>query len=403
MTAASCIVLKPYKKEKVKKKNFDFGKRLQDLREKNLERRLREFKPSVGMKAEVEGKEILNFSSNDYLGLSRDFSVIEKAIEATKEYGTSCSASRLISGNNPLFHALERSLARWKGKEKALIFPSGFMAALASIPSLVGTSDLVLMDSLCHASLWEGARLSRATLRVFAHNEVEDLKKLLERYALKYERILVVTESLFSMDGDMAPLRELVELKERFEAYLLLDDAHGEGLLGEGGGGLATALGLAEKVDVILGTFSKALGSQGGYIAASQEVIEWMINTAKSFIFTTALSPSCMAAATSALDIVRSERGDLLRRKLRENICYFFEGISTSTFYYSPIIPVKIGSEEKAVRVSADLEKKGIYLPPIRYPTVPKGEARLRISLTALHDFDQIAYLKNALEKYLHC
>ncbi|TFE68412.1 aminotransferase class I/II-fold pyridoxal phosphate-dependent enzyme [Methylacidiphilum caldifontis] len=383
----------------MKKAYFDFSSRLQDLQEKSLLRRLREFKPTEGMSALFDGKESIHFSSNDYLGLSRHPMVIEGAVKATKEYGTSCSASRLISGNNPLFSALERTVAQWKGKQKALIFPSGYMAALASVSSLVGKADMILMDSFSHASLWEGARLSHATLRVFDHNEPKNLKKLLERYAGDFKKILIITESLFSMDGDIAPLEEIVELKEHFEAYLLLDDAHAEGILGENGGGLATALDLADKVDVILGTFSKALGSQGGYVAAEQSIIDWMINSAKSFIFTTALSPSCVAAAASALDIIQSKEGAMLRRKLKDNISHFFEENLANSFFCSPIIPIKIGTESKTIEVSAILEQKGIYLPPIRYPTVPRGEARLRISLTAIHRADQIDYLKEALKK----
>ncbi|QDQ42691.1 aminotransferase class I/II-fold pyridoxal phosphate-dependent enzyme [Methylacidiphilum kamchatkense] len=377
------------------------AKGLDELKNKNLLRRLKDFRPIEGMRAEYEGKQIINFSSNDYLGLSQHPLVKEKAQQAIQEYGASCSASRLISGNNPLFSPFEKALAQWKGKEKALIFPTGYSAAIGTIPALVGKSDLILMDKHCHASLWDGARLSQATIRVFGHNDVQNLKQILDRYTASYEKILIISESIFSMDGDVAPLAEMIELKERYEGLLLLDDAHAEGIVGEEGNGLASCLQVMDKVDVFMGTFSKALGSQGGYIASSALLIDWVINKGRSFIFSTALSPSSIAAACSALHIIKSESGTELRKKLKDNVAYFLEESPNSRLFFSPLIPILIGEEAKAIQVSQELEKIGIYLPPIRYPTVPKGTARLRISLTALHSTEQIDYLKGALKKCL--
>jgi 8-amino-7-oxononanoate synthase len=256
---------------------------------------------------------MLNFAANDYLGLARHPKLIEAAREATARRGTGSGASRLVTGTDTGVASLERELAAWKEKDAALVFSSGFAAALGTIPVLVGRGDTVILDKLSHASLIDAARLSGATLRTFPHNDVARLGVLLEKICTSSSRTLVVTESVFSMDGDLAPLREIVELKERHGAWLLVDEAHATGLYGATGAGVIAEAGLSARVEIVLGTLSKALGSVGGYIAGSRELVDWLINRARSFIYSTALPPGTVAASRAALAVARSAEGAGLR------------------------------------------------------------------------------------------
>src|SRR5205807_4543038 len=283
-----------------------FAEQLKALRAASLDRHLREINSSQGPEMEIAGRRLLNFSSNDYLGLANDPRLREAAMAAIDEFGVGAGASRLISGTQSPHVRLERALAKWKGTEAALCFSSGYAAALGTIPALVTKNDVVLLDKLCHASLIDGAKLSGAILRVFPHNSLRKLESLLEWARREHpgKRVLIVTESVFSMDGDRAPLRELVKLKKRFDALLMLDEANAVGVIGPNGRGLAAKGNLNDDVDVQMGTLSKALGASGGYVCGSRNLIEWLINRARSFVYSTAPPPGIAAAALAAVEFL---------------------------------------------------------------------------------------------------
>jgi 8-amino-7-oxononanoate synthase len=402
---------------------------------------------------------MLNFAANDYLGLSHHPALIEAAQKATATHGTGAGASRLVTGTNTAVLALEEELAAWKEKEAALVFSSGYAAALGTIPALVGKGDTVVLDKLAHASLIDGARLSGATVRVFPHNQVHKLEALLQKLSAAPDRgrILIVTESIFSMDGDAALLPELVDLKDRYGAWLLVDEAHATGLYGTTGGGLLAELGLSSRVEIVVGTLSKALGSVGGYIAGSRVLIDWLTNRARSFIYSTALPPGVIAASRAAVEVARGPEGAVLRTRLRENISHFRAGLpegwkvtesvarwSTATAEVgaartepsppkdvqgqrsaaiatdsvarrstatteggtaaqraaatrSAIQPLICGEAAAALQLAASLREKGFLVPAIRYPTVPRNSARLRVTLSAAHLPKEIDTLNAAL------
>jgi 8-amino-7-oxononanoate synthase len=304
---------------------------------------------------------------------------------------------------------LERALAKWKGTEGTLCFSSGYAAAVGTIPALVGTKDVVLLDKLCHASLIDGAKLSGSIVRIFPHNNLRKLESHLEwaRRRHSEKSVLVVTESVFSMDGDRAPLREIVELKERFDALLMLDEAHAVGVIGQNGRGLAADLNLNDEVDVQMGTLSKALGASGGYICGSRNLIKWLINRARSFIYSTAPPPALAAAARAAVEFVSSLEGEERRLVLWKRInlmreLFFSLGVGCSTFNEdsgSAIFPIVIGDEGAALDLARALENEGFFVPAIRYPSVAKGSARLRITVTAAHQEEQIQALCAAIKK----
>jgi 8-amino-7-oxononanoate synthase len=343
----------------------------------------------------------LNFAANDYLGLSRHPALIEAAQTATKNCGTGAGASRLVSGTDAPVLALEGQLAAWKEKEAALVFSSGYAAALGTIPALVGKGDTVILDKLAHASLIDAARLSGATVRTFPHNQVERLKTLLEKISSGNAQVLVVTESIFSMDGDTALLPEIVELKDRYGAWLLVDEAHATGLYGPTGAGVISQMGLSTRVEIVMGTLSKALGSVGGYIAGSRALIDWLINRSRSFIYSTALPPGVVAASRAAVELTRGPEGARLRDRLRQNIVYFQSGLSSPwkehALSRSAIQPLVCGEASAALRLAADLREKGFLVPAIRYPTVPRHAARLRVTLSAVHADKEIDSLNRAL------
>jgi len=346
---------------------------------------------------------LLNFAANNYLGLSHHPALIEAARRATVERGVGAGASRLVTGTDSTVLALEEQLAAWKEKEAALVFSSGYTAALGTIPALASRGDTVILDKLAHASLIDAARLSGATVRVFAHNRPEKLDELLRKLsaARGANRILIVTESIFSMDGDAARLRELVELKERHGAWLLVDEAHATALYGATGAGLIAEAGLSSRVEIVLGTLSKALGSVGGYIAGSRPLIDCLINRARSFIYSTALPPGVVAAGRAAIDLVRGPEGASLRARLRENIARFHAGLPVAwvkqVHSSSAIQPLICGEAMTALSLAAALHERGFLIPAIRYPTVPRHAARLRITLNAAHVSKEIDALNDAL------
>lgn len=342
----------------------------------------------------IEGKKVINFASNDYLGLAQHPALIEAATRATRNYGTGSTASRLISGSLDLFHQLEEVIASAKKTEAALTFANGFASATGSIPALVGKGDTVILDKLSHACLIDAARLSGATLRVFPHNDLNKLEKLLTS---SKGRTLIVTESVFSMDGDLCPLREIVDLKEKHGAFLFLDEAHATGVIGPKGHGLAEALGLQSRIDFQMGTLGKALGSAGGYLAASRPWIDLLINKARSFIYSTAPPPAQAAASLAAFHLLATPEGTFLRTKLQGNLSAFKSQISNLKSQSPPIIPHLIGDNARALAASRTLLEQGFLVPAIRYPTVPRNTARLRLTLTAAHQVEEIKALKQSL------
>jgi 8-amino-7-oxononanoate synthase len=384
-----------------------FAKDLEALRERALDRHLREITGAQGPEVEIDGRRLINFSSNDYLGLANDPRLREAATAAIDKFGVGAGASRLISGNLSPHLRLERALAKWKGTQAALCFSSGYAAALGTIPALVGKSDVVVLDKLCHASLIDGAKLSGAVLRVFPHNHVSKLESHLEWAQREHpsNRVLIITESVFSMDGDRAPLRELVELKKRFGALLMIDEAHAIGVIGPNGRGLAAEENVSEEVDVQMGTLSKALGTSGGYICGSRTVIDWLINRARSFIYSTAPPPAVAAAALTAVDFLASPEGEQRRLllwkgiRLMQQLLPCAESKGGDVAASSAIFPLIVGDEKAALDLATALQSEGFLVPAIRYPTVAKGAARLRITVTAVHQEAQIRALCEAISK----
>jgi 8-amino-7-oxononanoate synthase len=366
---------------------WDIAAELEELSKRHLRRSLRTLESEQGPVVRLNDRELLNFSSNDYLGLANSPALKTALHEGIERYGAGSGAARLVCGGLEPHRQLEAAIAEFKGTEAALTFSSGFAVPVGTIPALVGTGDVVILDKLCHASLVDAARLSGATIRVFPHNHLGKLERLLQSSA-NARRVLVVTESIFSMDGDAAELAEIVELKDRFGAWLLLDEAHAVGVIGPQGRGLAAALGLDQRIDLHMGTLSKAIGLSGGYLAAKREVIDLLINKARSFIYSTAPPPCIAYAACAALALIRGPEGDLRREQLRCHI----DKIAPA-HHPSAIVPVIIGDEDQAMKLSARLLDEGFLIPAIRYPTVARGSARLRITLSASHESGQIERL----------
>jgi 8-amino-7-oxononanoate synthase len=366
-------------------------------REENaLQRQLRWLEDSQGTEITWEGRRLINFSSNDYLGLAQHPKLKAAAIEASQRWGAGAGAARLICGTLPPHRQLEQTIARFKGSEAALSFGSGYAAAVGTICSLVGREDVIVIDKLVHASLVDGARLSGAKLRVFRHNDVEDLKRILEwaRKARKgNERILIVTESVFSMDGDCAPLREIVQLKQPFDAWLMVDEAHALGILGPGRRGLAEELGVQDQIEIQMGTLGKAVGSSGGFIAGSAALIDHLVNSARSFIFSTAPGPAAVAAATAGVELIAGPEGETLHKNLTANIAAIDSKARTA------IVPIMMGDETGALKASDQLKEAGFLVPAIRYPTVARNKARLRVTLSAAHTREQVDGLRAALSR----
>jgi 8-amino-7-oxononanoate synthase len=388
----------------------ELNRRLESLREAGLYRELRKIASPQSTRITCDGRTFLNFSSNDYLGLANDTALKDAAIRAISDFGTGSGASRLICGSLSPHHELEETLAAFKGAEAALAFSSGYAAAQGTLGALLGKDDAVVLDKLSHACLVDAARLCGAKLRVFAHNDLSDLEDILKwadqrpRVAGVTARTLIVTESVFSMDGDHAPLRELVALKEKYGAWLLVDEAHATGLYGANRRGLAEEMGIADQIEIQMGTLGKALGAAGGYIAGSRSLVDFLINRARTFIFSTAPLPAAAAAATAGVKIVQINEGEVRRKCLWErtatvNKMPFFTNSRTRTAASLPsaIVPIHIGNEADAVAAAAALRALGVWIPAIRYPTVARGQARLRLTVTAGHSPADLAQLESAL------
>lgn len=378
----------------------DLRERLQILQDQGLHRSLRPVDSAQGREIEINGRILLNFSSNDYLGLAAHPRLVQAATRATERWGVGSGASRLICGSMAPHADLEAALAAFKRTEAALTFSSGYATAVGTICALLEKDDIVVIDKLVHACCVDAARQTGARLRVFGHNSLEDLEEIL-RWSLEHHpnsRVLIITESVFSMDGDVAPLREMVELKERYGAWLMVDEAHAVGVLGNGGRGLADALGVGEHIEVQMGTLGKALGAAGGYICGSRTLIDFLINKARSFIFSTAPSPAVAAAAAEAVALCQSAEGDQLRSELQLRLRQFNGDASTEASTSAAIVPVIVGDETEAMELAAKLREAGFFIPAIRYPTVSRGKARLRVTFSAAHTRDDVARLAAALQ-----
>ena len=373
---------------------------MESLKEAGLLRSFRGLEGAPGPRVVVNGRSVLLLCSNNYLGLATDERVKQAAREALETYGCGATGSRLISGNLEPYSALERELAEWKGREAALVFPSGYQANLGTIPALTGPDDAIFSDTLNHASLIDGCRLSRAEVFVYNHCELEDLERKLAALS-NVRRKLIVTESVFSMDGDLAPLKDLTFLANRYGAMLMVDEAHATGLFGATGAGLVEELGLQEKVDVQMGTFSKALGSLGGYIAGSRELIQYLVQKARSLVFTTGLPPAVVAASAEALRIARTEPEH--RAALWQRVRQLREGLTGIGFSLGPsesqILPVLIGGDRRAMSACRFLLRHGVFVQGIRPPTVPPGTARLRVAPMATHTEEDIASALNVFRE----
>ncbi len=369
------------------------GAELDQLRADGLYRTLRTVASAQGPRLIIDGREFLNFSSNDYLGLANDPLLKRAATDAIERYGVGAGASRLVCGNIEPYAALEERLARFKNKEAAIVFGSGYAANVGTITALVGEGDVAILDKLDHASIIDGARQSGVTIRVYPHKKLKKLESVLQKCGA-FRRKLIVTETVFSMDGDLAPLAEIAELKEKYGAWLMVDEAHATGLYAKNRRGLAEVAGVEDKIDVTLGTLSKALGSAGGFVVGSQALIDFLRNRARSLIYSTALPPAIVAAAAAAVDFVMSDAGHERREMLWRNVSELKNGLSKLGIQNesrSPIIPVVVGDEAAAMEMSKKLFERGIFVPAIRFPTVPKGKARLRVTVTAGHAAEDIS------------
>lgn len=361
---------------------------LQSLAGESLERKLRDSAPVAGRPGYIlrDGQELLNLSSNDYLGLAQHPAIIEAMRTALLTEGAGSGASRLVTGNWTPYRELEDALADWQQSGAALVAANGYMANTGVISALVGRGDVVFSDRLNHASIVDGVTLSRAEHARYRHNDMEHLRHLLDKHR-GARRKLIVTDTIFSMDGDQAPLLELVQLKGQHGAMLMVDEAHSGGIYGGNGEGLCHSLGIHGDIDIHMGTFSKAFGLYGAYVCGSETLVRWLVNKARPFIYSTALPPSIIAGISQSLEIVRSESDR--RRLLLAASCKFRTMLRDGGFQTSdgdsPIVPVIVGDNAAALRFSAELQEAGIAAVAIRPPTVPEGTARIRFSLSAVH------------------
>jgi 8-amino-7-oxononanoate synthase len=371
---------------------------LQNLAARDLRRRLTEVEEVLpGGKVRLGGRVLLNLSSNDYLGLSQDPRLINAAQDAAARWGVGAGASRLVAGHLALHREVETELAAFKGTEAAVIFSTGYMANLGAISALAGPGDMVFCDKLNHASIYDGIKLSGAGLARFPHRDLNRLEDLLQKAGPG--RRLIVTDSVFSVDGDLAPLKDLVQLKERYGAVLMVDEAHATGVLGPGGAGLAEELGLTHRVEVHMGTFSKALGSLGGYVAGDQRLIDYLHNRARSFIYSTAMPPPVLGAIGAALNVVAQEperRSYLLAeaKTFREALIQAgFDLLGSET----QIVPVLVGENARTLELAGRLRERGLLAVAFRPPTVTPGRARVRFSLSAAHSREDLAAAREAI------
>ena len=369
-----------------------FADELQALRAEGLYRSMRVIKGAQASRVELDGRQVLLLCSNNYLGLADHPALKRAAVEAVA-LGVGSGASRLVSGTMELHERLEARIAAFKGTQKALLFNCGYQANTGIISSLVGRGDAIFSDRLNHASIIDGARLSRATLYRYPHRDMAQLESLLQKKGGKGRRLLV-TDGVFSMDGDIAPLKQLVQLARRYDALLMVDDAHGTGVLGASGRGSGDLCGVLDGIDIHMGTLGKGLGSFGAYAAASETICDYLVNKARSFIFSTSLPPAVLAASIAALELVDSPEGARLRERLLANVAIFKQSLAASGFdtmgSETQIVPVFVGPAEKTMEFSRQLLEQGLFVQGIRPPTVSAASCRLRCTIMATHETSEL-------------
>ena len=372
---------------------------LESIHKANWYRSTQTISSKAGTIATIDGREMLMFASNNYLGLAGDRRLIDAAISATEMYGTGSTGSRLVTGHLALHEELETAIADLKNTEAALVFSSGYLANLGVIAAIVGQRDLILGDEYNHSCLKKGSLLSGATAIDYQHLDLADLTAKLQVNRAKYRRCLITTDSVFSMDGDLAPLRAIMDLANQYDCMVLVDEAHGTGVFGDRGGGLTTALGIQQDL-IQVGTLSKALGSLGGYVAGSAKLIDFLRNRAATWIYTTGLSPADTGAAIAAINIVKSE--NTLRQQLWQNVGFFKQGLQSlgiqAIAFDSPIIAIEMADIAQTMQMATNLRENGIFAPAIRPPTVPTP--RIRLTLMASHTQEQIQYLMQCLQAW---
>lgn len=380
-----------------------YGARLKELIERGEYWEIKRLMGPTGPRAIVEGREVVMLASNNYLNLAGDPRLKQAAIEAMEKYGWGPGAVWAIAGYHEILAELERKIAEFKRTEAGLFFPTGFAANAGTIPALVDQGDLILSDQLNHGSIIDGIRLSRAERMIYNHCDVADLEDKLRKVHGKYNRILIVTDGVFSMDGDIAPLKEITKLAEEFNAVVYVDDAHGDGVLGDGHGTPAH-FGVEDGVDIHMGTFSKALGSSGGMIGSDTEVVEYIRNRARTWLLSTGPPPAVIAANIKAIEIVMSPEGKERIRRLHENANYFRKELQSIGFNtgksQTPIIPAIIGDTKKTRELARALFEEGVFVVPIVYPMVPRGTERIRNQVNAGHTREDLDKALAVYERY---
>jgi 8-amino-7-oxononanoate synthase len=377
-----------------------FEKELENLQKKHLLRQLTVTGPSDGASVMINGRRSLLMCSNDYLGLSQHPGLRTVAKNALDEYGCGTGSSRLMAGSNRLHSVLERTIADFKGTEAAILLNSGYSANTGIIPAITGQDDLILSDSLNHASIIDGCRLSKATTIIYDHADIRSLESLLKNET-GFRRTVVITEGVFSMEGDIAPLKEIVSISKAYGAWLMVDDAHGVGVLGKSGKGTAEHHGITNGIDIQMGTLGKAIGSFGAYAAGSEQLIEYLINSARSYMFSTSLPASVCAASIAGLELI----GDMnqARSRLQENCRRFIAGLKQAGIVHknhgTPIIPIIVGDAERTLKSALRLRELGIFVTAIRPPTVPEGTSRLRFTISSSLSTEDIDTALDALSK----
>ena len=376
----------------------NFRAQLEAKEKEQNKRSIKVYEPIDAVRVKRNNQEFIMMASNNYLGLTHDLRVQQAAKYAVEQYGTGSGGARLTSGTFPLFNELELGIADFKHTEQALVFNTGYMANVGTITALMNKNSIIISDELNHASIIDGCRLSGARIERYNHKDIEHAEHILKNYKSSHK--MIITDGVFSMDGDIAPLDKLYELGKEYNALLMVDDAHSTGVLGNGRG-TAHHFGLTD-VDVQLGTLSKALGSVGGYVAGRKELIEYLVNYSRSFIFSTALSPADIGAALEALTIVKNE--PLVVEQLNENTAYMankLQSMGIECDDETPIFPIIVGDNERALSLAYELELRGIIITAIRPPTVSVGESRLRMTVTAAHSQEQLDYVANTLRDLL--
>jgi 8-amino-7-oxononanoate synthase len=372
------------------------------IKESGLYRELRVVENAQDTHIEIEGKTFLSFCSNNYLGLANHPSVVKAVKDAVGKYGWGAGASRLVSGNMTLHEKLENEISKFKRKESTIVFPTGYMANIGAISTLVSKGDLVICDKLNHASIIDGCRLSGADFRVYAHCNMEKLENILKKSS-KYNRKLIVTDSVFSMDGDLAPLPDIVRIATKHKAMVMVDEAHGTGVFGKNGRGVVEHFNMNKEVNIVMGTLSKAIGSLGGYVSGDIVLINYLRNKARPFMYTTALPPAVCAASIAGINLIQEDPS--MRESLWYNVRFIKDKLRSLNINMisseSQIIPILIGDAQKAVEISKFLYKRGILIPAIRPPTVPANSSRLRMTVMSSHTQEDLVSLFEVLSEVL--